>query len=138
MGPFILTDRSAIGFMTEFASGTVIGMAPQDHIAVSNEGLADLKIDDVVQTGEDAFTFRLQGQAMGAPVSTVLPIIVKPAMSTFIEFVFTPTEVKRYRGAINIKSNADNVKDLPIQLSGCGLRRVGDAGMVEQPDGGCS
>jgi hypothetical protein len=134
---FILTDRSAIGFMTEFASGTYIGMSVQDHIAVMNKGLQDLSITDVAKTGDDAFTFSLEGQAMGAPPSSVLPITVKPMMSTFIEFIFTPTLVKRYSGAITITSNAENVKDLPIQLTGCGLRKNPDGGNPDQPDGGC-
>jgi hypothetical protein len=134
--PFILTERGSLGFGTEFGGGTFIGTVPQEHLSVSNEGLQDLKISDVTQSGDTAFAFRLEGQAMGQPPSSVLPLTVKPAMQTFIEFTFTPADVRRYHGAVVIKSNADNVADLEIKLSGCGIRQV-DAGVEQRPHGGC-
>lgn len=135
--PFILTDRSALAFQTDFASGTYIGTSAQDHISVTNRGEKDLVISDVTRSGDDAFKFKLQDQKDTDPPSSVLPITVKPKQSTFIEFNFTPTQVQRYHGQVNIKSNATNAADLPIALSGCGLRKL-DGGAIDQPDGGCT
>jgi hypothetical protein len=135
--PFIVTDVASLGFDTQFASGTFIGRSPINSLTVMNEGLTDLIISDVVQSGDSAFSYLLQGQMPGDPPSSVLPITVKGKQNTFIQFTFTPTDTRRYSGAVNVKSNADNIKDLPIALFGCGIRQAADGGTPELPDGGC-
>ena len=112
--PFILTDRASIGFDTEFASGTFIGTVPQQSLAITNEGLEDLVISEVSQTGDSAFGFM---------PTTMPPITVKGAKQTYIQLTFAPTQERMYMGAIVIKSNADNIKELSIGLSGLGIAK---------------
>jgi hypothetical protein len=144
--PFILTDVQSLGFDTQFASGTVVGMSPTNSVTITNAGLSDLSITDVVKSGDSQFFMRLEDQACRAtppqtpdcdPTSSVLPKTVKGKQNTFIQVFFTPTDVKVYRGVINIKSNAENVKDLEIRLCGIGIRSGADGGSPEIPDGGC-
>ncbi len=142
--PFILTDVASIGFDVQFGRGTYIGTAPVNSLTVTNEGLADLVIEDVSKTGDSAFTFVLDGQCtiqggqrVCGPVADVLPKTVKGKQNTFIQVTFTPTEVRRYTGQLVIKSNADNFKELNVGLFGCGVRAGVDGGTDVQPDGGC-
>jgi hypothetical protein len=135
--PFILTDVASIGFMTQFMSGTFVGTSILDSMSITNKGLTDLSITDVTQSGDSAFAFKLKDQMDGQPASSVLPIKVIGKQSTFIQFTFTPTEVKRYTGKITIKSNADNLPSLDVPLFGCGVKHGPDGGMTELPAGGC-
>jgi len=146
--PFILTDKGSLGFGTEFGRpGVFIGSSLPNSVIVMNKGLEDLKIDDFVLSGDNAFFMHVEGQTCREvpprgndcdPLSSILPVNVKGKQQTFVEVFFTPSAVRVYSGAINIKSNAENVMDLQIKLCGVGLRQTSDAGDFDRPDGGCS
>ncbi len=146
--PFILTDKGSLGFGTEFnRPGVYLNASLANNLIVMNKGLSDLKIDDVTISGDDVFFMHVEGQECSmlppkgmacSPLSNILPVTVKGKQQTYVEVFFTPRDVRVYSGAITIKSNADNVKNLEIKLCGVGIKSIGDGGEFERPDGGCS
>jgi hypothetical protein len=112
--PFIVADVATVAF----AEGTLIGTTRIDTLALTNEGLRELDITDVEETGDAAFTFKLVGP---------LPLKVQGKQMTFIQVSFTPTAPRKYSGTLTVTSNADNAPSLAIGLSGCGVSTL-DAG----------
>jgi len=136
--PFILTDRASLGWGAEFASAVYVGTSVPQSLSVENRsGYEDLVIDDVTKAGDSEFAFRLPGQLTGQQPSDVLPHTVKPLKKTYIELTFSPTAVGRYSGSLTIKSNAENVTDLKIDLYGSAIKKGVDGGANQTPDGGC-
>ena len=95
---------------------TYIDTEPAESLQIQNGGLNTLQILSVTRTGDSAF--RLDG-----PLKTEL----KGKETTFLRVFFKPTEVKKYQGALLIKTNAESVAEHPaeitIQLAGEGVRQ---------------
>lgn len=122
--PQLQLDRCAIGFAQEFGSGTYIGTRPQESIIVENGGLTDLVISSVTTSGADPTAFEVTG-----PTKTTL----KGLERAYIRVVFAPTEARCYSMDMNIKSNAENLPDAVLRVSGRGIAPGSDGGFVACP-----
>jgi hypothetical protein len=106
-------DHIAMQFGLEVRSGTRIGTAPIESVAIRNGGLEDLTISSVSVLGDSAFT------VMTAP--GMLPAAIKGKKNFIVTVAFAPTQAKLYTGSLSIVSNAQNTPTQVIQLSGCGI-----------------
>ena len=108
--PQLCLDRESLGFGLEFDQGTYVGTRPQESLIVRNNGLQDLVIESVEQSGDSAFT-------LDGPTSDV----VKGKERAFLRVIFAPTEAREYEGSITVRSNAENAPEKVIALSGLGV-----------------
>lgn len=122
--PQLQLDRCAIGFGQEFGSGTFIGARPQESIIITNGGLTDLVISSVTTSGPDRAAF----EVTPPPETTI-----KGLDYTAVRVVFAPTEARCYAMDMNIQSNAENLPDAVIRVSGRGVTPGSDAGFVNCP-----
>jgi hypothetical protein len=106
-------DRAGLGFSREFGSGTLIGTAPQDTLAIRNGGLADLSITSATVSGDSAFTL--------TTVPDTFPATIQGNTYFYMRVVFTPTQPKLYTAKITVSSNAQNFPTREFDLSGCGI-----------------
>lgn len=118
--PELCIDRSALGFNTEFGSGTFLGAKPVDSISITNRGLKDLSITKVTYDGEPQFKVT-SSWGMGEVGSAITPKTLKGGERGFLQVEFAPTMPKGYSGALTLESNASNLPRLVVQLSGCGV-----------------
>jgi hypothetical protein len=118
--PHACPDRASLGFAQEFGTGTLIGTAPQESLAIRNGSVADLKIDDVTFSGDSAFTVTAE---------PMTPATIKGNKYMYLRVVFAPTQAKQYTGTITMKSNAVNYDGgvLQFPVSGCGIPADGGA-----------
>jgi hypothetical protein len=130
--PFARVTPTSLGFGLKPSSCIYTGATVFESISVANVGIQDLHISQVTLSGDPAFGVRLENQANGAPASSVLPFIVKGFSDTVVKVTFSPLEEQAYFGRLEIVSDATNLPDLSIPLTGAGWRRP-DAG---SPDGG--
>ncbi|MFN0062926.1 MAG: hypothetical protein ACKVPX_10470 [Myxococcaceae bacterium] len=108
--PTLLIDRTSLGFGQEFNSGTFIGTTGFATLLLKNEGVQDLVISNVSLSAPNTFSFQ-------GPSTTTIEL----NQSAFIEVRFVPTAVRRDEGTLNIVSNAVNLPNLDVGLSGCGI-----------------
>ncbi len=144
--PELCPDRSALGFSTEFGSGTFVGTKPVDSISIVNRGLKDLQISKVTYDGEPEFKVKASWSdtAVGSDIPAT---IIKGGQRAFLQVEFAPKTGKGYSGLITVDSNASNMPHFTVQLSGCGVPTDGGAsncyacdvltqGCTPQVDGG--
>jgi hypothetical protein len=117
--PTLQTDRDSLGFGEEFGQGVWIGTSPQESLLVENLGMQTLHIDHVDKSGDPVFEVDLPEK-----------LDVDPLGHTFIRVIFSPTEARKYSGALTIFSNDAQNPQKVINLSGTGIAPDStDAGM---------
>jgi hypothetical protein len=142
----LCVDRSALGFNAEFGGGTFVGARPVDSVSITNRGLRPLEIRSVKYEGEAEF--KVTSSWGEAAVGSAIPATsIAGGRQGFLQVEFAPRQPRGYAGTITVESNASNVPNLVIQLSGCGVPTDGGAsncyacdvlsqGCTPQVDGG--
>jgi hypothetical protein len=115
--PELCVDRSALGFNTEFGSGTFVGARPVDSISITNRGLRTLEIQKVTYMGDPEFKV----SASWSNSNEIPTTSVTGGKTVFLQVEFSPKVGKGYSGNLTIESNAANLPSLGVQLSGCGV-----------------
>lgn len=116
----LCSDRDSLGFAQEFGSGTFIGQAPIESLAIRNGGIADLSLMTITTTGDSEFKYTASWDDM--PTDTTIPSTsVKGNKSVVIQVAFSPKAAKAYSGSITISSNAQNFPSKTFNVSGCGV-----------------
>jgi hypothetical protein len=119
-GAELCVDRSALGFNTEFGSGTFVGARPVDSISITNRGLTPLTITRVTYEGEPEF--KVTSSWGEAAVGSEIPATsIAGGKRAFLQVEFGPRQNRGYSGSITVDTNASNLKKLVVQLSGCGV-----------------
>ena len=103
--PQVAVDRTPVAFAPAF-----VNTKPQESLAISNDGLADLTLTSVALSGDSVFT--LEG-----PLETTLGYKKR----TFVRLVFAPTSAKEFNATLTIVSNAANSPSLQVPVSGKGV-----------------
>lgn len=116
----LCVDRTALGFSTEFGAGTFLGAKPVDSISITNRGLKPLTISKVTYSGEAEFkvTSSWGEAAVGSDIPTTT---VNGGQRVFLQVEFSPRAPRGYAGTITLDTNATNLPQLVVQLSGCGV-----------------
>ncbi len=119
--PQLFTDRDAMGFNTEFGSGTFIGQTTFNSLTLENRGQETLEISEITLAGitpnnSNAFTLKLPE---GFTPDT--PLRLDTYDRAFVEVAFKPTDDVEYTGTLIIRSNAGNTPEKQIQLMGEGV-----------------
>ena len=116
----LCVDRSALGFNTEFGSGTFVGARPVDSISITNRGLKPLTISKVTYEGEPEF--KVTSSWGAAAVGSDIPATsIAGGQRAFLQVEFGPRQNRGYSGSITVDTNASNLPKLVVQLSGCGV-----------------
>lgn len=118
--PELCVDRTALGFATEFGSGTFLGTRPVDSIVIANRGAQPLQITKVTYQGEPEFkvTSSWGGSAVGSDIPATS---IEGNKRGFLQVEFAPRQNRGYSGSIDLDTNAVNLPRLTIQLTGCGV-----------------
>lgn len=120
--PYLCPDRGSIGFAREFNSGTWIGTKPQETLILTNGSVKDLEVQAVSYSGDPAFTYRTQPEAVPATIAGNKKMLV--------QIIFAPTEARLYRGTLTVQSNASNTPSQSFDITGCGVSP--DAGIPQE------
>lgn len=118
--PELCVDRSALGFATEFGSGTFIGTRPVDSVIISNRGQKPLEISKLTFQGEPEF--KVTASWAGTAVGSDIPATSIPgAGKAYLQVEFGPRSNRGYSASIDLDNNSTNQGRLTIQLTGCGV-----------------
>jgi hypothetical protein len=118
--PQLNLDRCSIGFAQEFGSGTTIGTRPQETLILENGGSTELTISSVTPSGADVSAFEITG-----PTKSTL----KGLERAYIRIVFAPTQERCYAMDMTINSNAENLPNAVVHVSGRGIPVGADGGV---------
>lgn len=114
--PQLFTDRDAMGFNTEFMSGTYIGQTTFNSLTIENRGQETLELTDFSLSGPAVFTLKVpEGFTPGTPLR------LETYERAFVEVAFKPTRAGDYTGTLTIKSNAANMPEKQIALEAKGV-----------------
>jgi hypothetical protein len=116
--PELYVDRDSLGFGQEFGTGAYVNQEITESLYIENRGLQVLEITEVTKSGAGQFTLTLP-----EPLKSGEPVRLEYGKRTFVQVAFKPTEAKKYEGKLLIKSNAANVPQKEIVLSGVGYNR---------------
>ena len=116
----LCSDKDSIGFAQEFGSGTFIGQAPIESLAIKNGGLEDLTISSVTTTGDAEFKYTASWDD-NTTDNVIPPTTVKGNKSVVIQVSFAPKTNKQYSGSVTINTNAQNSASKTFTISGCGV-----------------
>jgi hypothetical protein len=97
---------------------------------VRNDGEADLVINEIGLTGNDAATFQIQNDLCSGQT-------LAPSKTSTLEVVFSPTAIGQKKADLSIGSNDEDTPTLTVALLGEGLPIKGDvdnSGIVDMKD----
>jgi hypothetical protein len=103
----------------EYGSGTYVGTQPIDTIIVKNNGLSTVRIQNVLYSGDAAFSINTAHETDAGFEDATGEFELEGLKYMLVQVKFAPTAGDRYSGHVKIISDVFEI--VTISLQGCGV-----------------